>query len=523
MDRFLRQKRKRNRIIVAAGVVVAVAVAARKYKKIGQGKETRRFREPMEMRTGQRMRKAIDKWRKIDKLNLIRNNRLRTNNNPNHDYHKSNPNIDLNYISPQYNTSHKLSSLHPQQHSASPSLEETLALLRAVSPGDPQGYKDREPESKQQKLLQYAGLIEVIERFHEIMKPIIEEEKKKPDTMLPGQYKHYLNKDGPIFFYPPKNYRPTPIHGHKDLNLSEEQRKQFDGDNGRTYQKGHTSQDYQTSVMEWLVMSLIVFTAEQIVQSETENMRQLTRELERIVADGTDDNGNDDQSLHAIEPKHFTNGNDGLGKNDGGTQLHATVNGEANPKINIAKISANTPSHNVNGSDRLGGNGCGTQGAGLLLATHHEYELRNPNISQPKGQQLLITLPPELSQVKEKVIVPKQKTQQVNKHDTRSKTGQPKSVPDKSLGSPEVRANSDTPNHFTPQQEQRKKADVAPVTKNKSVKHFKGNNTSVGSKKQKQRFITENLIEIEPDSETDQPEQLDQVRRKGGKKGKQIS
>ncbi|KAA6363436.1 MAG: hypothetical protein EZS28_041038 [Streblomastix strix] len=50
---------------------------------------------------------------------------------------QDNQNIDLNYISPQHNTSHKLSSPHPQQHSASPSLEETLAILRTISPGNP--------------------------------------------------------------------------------------------------------------------------------------------------------------------------------------------------------------------------------------------------------------------------------------------------------------------------------------------------------------------------------------------------
>ncbi|KAA6362980.1 MAG: hypothetical protein EZS28_041492 [Streblomastix strix] len=143
---------------------------------------------------------------------------------------QTNPNIDLNHISPQHNTSHKLSSPHPQQHSSSPSLEETLTLLRAVSPGNPREYKEREPEPKQPKLQQYAGLMEVIGKFHEIMKPIIEEEKKKPDTMLPGQYKHYPNKDGPMFFYPPKNYHPIPIPKPKDLNLSEEQWEQFDGD-----------------------------------------------------------------------------------------------------------------------------------------------------------------------------------------------------------------------------------------------------------------------------------------------------
>ncbi|KAA6374005.1 MAG: hypothetical protein EZS28_030468 [Streblomastix strix] len=99
MNNFLRQKRKRNRIVVAAAVVavavaVAVAVIARRYKKIGQGKETRKFREPMETRT------------------------------------------DYNYISLQHNTPLKSTSRHPQQHSPSHKLEETLAVLRAISPGD---------------------------------------------------------------------------------------------------------------------------------------------------------------------------------------------------------------------------------------------------------------------------------------------------------------------------------------------------------------------------------------------------
>ncbi|KAA6366943.1 MAG: hypothetical protein EZS28_037530 [Streblomastix strix] len=142
----------------------------------------------------------------------------------------ANPNIDLNYTSPQHNTSHKLSSPHPQQHSPSPPLEETLIILRTISTRDVRGYKEKESEPKQPKLQQYAGLMDLIERFHEILKQIVEEEKKKPKAMLPGQYKLYPNKDGPMFFYPPKNYRPTPIPRLKDLNLSEEQWTQFDGD-----------------------------------------------------------------------------------------------------------------------------------------------------------------------------------------------------------------------------------------------------------------------------------------------------
>ncbi|KAA6368070.1 MAG: hypothetical protein EZS28_036404, partial [Streblomastix strix] len=303
---------------------------------------------------------------------------------------QANPNIDLNHLSPQHNTSHKPSLPHPQQHLPSPLLEETLQILRTISPRDPRGYKEKEPEPKQPKLQQYAGLMGVIEKLYKIMKLIIEEEKKKPQVMLPGQYKHYPNKDGPLFFYPPKNYRPTPIPRSKDLNLSEEQQEQFDTDWANLPKVSYIPvllnvsdgvagfinihpQIYQ-SITE-AVIGLITFAAEQIVETEREDREQLTRELERIVADGTEDNGDNDQSEHAIEPKHVTNGNDGLRKNDSGTQLQATVNGEANPEINITKISANTSPHNVHGSDGLGGNGCGTQ---LQAATnengHENYQ-----------------------------------------------------------------------------------------------------------------------------------------------------
>ncbi|KAA6311574.1 MAG: hypothetical protein EZS28_056100, partial [Streblomastix strix] len=70
MNRSLIQKRKRNKAVVVA-VVVVVAVAVMKQKRIGQGKETRRFCEPMEMRIGWRMMNATDKWRKRDRSNLI--------------------------------------------------------------------------------------------------------------------------------------------------------------------------------------------------------------------------------------------------------------------------------------------------------------------------------------------------------------------------------------------------------------------------------------------------------------------
>ncbi|KAA6402146.1 MAG: hypothetical protein EZS28_002334 [Streblomastix strix] len=184
-ETVLDAKAKKTNRTAAAAVVVAVTVAvtaiASKYKKIGQAREIRQFREPMETRTG------------------------------------------YNYIRPHHNTPHKSLSSYTQQHSPSPTQEETLATLRTISPKDPREYKQKEVEPQLPKLQQYLGLMNVIERFHEIMKPIIEEEKKKPKTMQPEQYQHYLNKDGLAFFYPTKNYRPTPIPRPKDLDHSEEQ------------------------------------------------------------------------------------------------------------------------------------------------------------------------------------------------------------------------------------------------------------------------------------------------------------
>ncbi|KAA6365647.1 MAG: hypothetical protein EZS28_038827 [Streblomastix strix] len=224
-------------VTATATVTVTVTVTASKYKKMGQGKETRQFREPMETRTGWKMMNATDRQTKRDRSKINENQTQRRSElkNPISLYHpdpntQTILNIYFSYISTQHNTPHKSLSLHPQQHSPSHTLEVTQAILRTISPGDPRRYKEKEPERKQPKLQQYAGLMDVVERFHEIMKPIIEEEKKKPKVILPGQYKEYPNKDGPAFFYPLKNYRSTPILRLKDLNLSEEQWKQFDED-----------------------------------------------------------------------------------------------------------------------------------------------------------------------------------------------------------------------------------------------------------------------------------------------------
>ncbi|KAA6354304.1 MAG: hypothetical protein EZS28_050167, partial [Streblomastix strix] len=87
MKSFLMQKLKRNRV-VAAAVAAVVAVAAKKYKKIGQGRETQQFRESMEMKTGWRMMNATDKWRRRDRSCLTRNNKLKPNCNSNHNSYK---------------------------------------------------------------------------------------------------------------------------------------------------------------------------------------------------------------------------------------------------------------------------------------------------------------------------------------------------------------------------------------------------------------------------------------------------
>ncbi|KAA6389904.1 MAG: hypothetical protein EZS28_014566 [Streblomastix strix] len=103
-------------------------------------------------------------------------------------------------------------------------------------------------------------------------------------------------------------------------------------------------------------MDLIIFIAEQIIEqleTQREDQEQLTNKLEKTVTEGLNDNGEEDQSEHAIEPKHITNRNEGFRRNNSGTQFRDTVNGEANTEINITKISTNTQLHNENESKRL--------------------------------------------------------------------------------------------------------------------------------------------------------------------------
>ncbi|KAA6340051.1 MAG: hypothetical protein EZS28_052563 [Streblomastix strix] len=212
MKKSLMQKRNKN----IAAAIAAVAVIFKKFRKIGQEMEILQPHEQQEMRTGQRMMNATDKWRRRDRLNLKKKQQTKNqqqsqsqqsqmqkdrkvNENQTQGrseqknlisliHHDSNTwinlNIDYNHKSPQQST-----SLHFQQLSQQPTLDETLAILRTISSGDPRGYKEKELEQKQPKHQQYVGLMDVVEKSHEIMKSITEEEKKKPKVILPGQSK----------------------------------------------------------------------------------------------------------------------------------------------------------------------------------------------------------------------------------------------------------------------------------------------------------------------------------------------
>ncbi|KAA6326807.1 MAG: hypothetical protein EZS28_053898, partial [Streblomastix strix] len=88
----------------------------------------------------------------------------------------------------------EFTSQHPQQHLPQPTLYEKLAKPRTISPGDPRGYKEKEIERGLPKLQQYAGLMDVVERFHEIMAPIIEEKKRNSKSYYQDSSKNIRTK-----------------------------------------------------------------------------------------------------------------------------------------------------------------------------------------------------------------------------------------------------------------------------------------------------------------------------------------
>ncbi|KAA6389535.1 MAG: hypothetical protein EZS28_014937 [Streblomastix strix] len=413
-----------------------------------------------------------------------------------------NSNIDNNCISPQLPATHKgTSPLHQSltrkyQKKQNSYLEQShLEILKVI--------KTREPENKRTKIQKYAGIIEVTDKFHNLMEPTIQQEKIRPKVLLPGQYIEYPNKDGQLFFYPfktttrrlyqaQKNWIYPKRNGKnlKEMGVKAQSSIVFDqattSKYGQISQKDHKSREYQI--------------------------------IDQIASDGTEENICSDQSEITIV--YITNENDGLGKIVYRTQFKAAVNCEANPEISHTKISIYTSFHNVNGPDGLGGNGCGTQlkaitndnesvkhqaidinnntndkqqtidnrieriellnGTQNINLTIHGAKLQRNRISdlleseqfqtnfpkhvseiadtsQPKSQPPLIIKYPVLNPVKGKVIDANQRVQLIYENDTRSKISLQTTTSNKPSRSSKARANTDSTNHFTIQQEQRKR------------------------------------------------------------------
>ncbi|KAA6393735.1 MAG: hypothetical protein EZS28_010738 [Streblomastix strix] len=209
----------------------------------------------------------------------------------------------------------------------------------------------KEPESKQLKLQQQAGLMDVVERLHEIMKPIIEEKKEETQNHVNRIEQRISEQRWPSFLLSIQELSPNTNTQTQNTLISRKSNVINLMETGWIHQ--YTPQIYK--YIPDAAIRLIEFAVEEIIELETESKDedQLTNEQERIIAEGTDDNGDEEQSELAIEPKELINGNDGLKKNKSGTQLQATGNGETNLEINITKISANPPRYNINGSDVL--------------------------------------------------------------------------------------------------------------------------------------------------------------------------
>ncbi|KAA6353425.1 MAG: hypothetical protein EZS28_051049, partial [Streblomastix strix] len=125
---------------------------------------------------------------------------------------------------------------------------------------------------------------------------------------------------------------------------------------------------------------------------------------------------------------HNANGSDGLGENSCGTQLQAATNEKKYLNRQAIDNTGNESNNEQTNDNRTGGkqndqasnnesqheqevklqdNGnIQLRETGLSHTTHSEQKLSNPNIPQSKGQPPLITTPPELGQVKRKIVVP---------------------------------------------------------------------------------------------------------------------
>ncbi|KAA6386465.1 MAG: hypothetical protein EZS28_018008 [Streblomastix strix] len=190
-------------------------------------------------------------------------------------------------------------------------------------------------------------------------------------------------------------------------------------------------------------------------------------QLETIVANRIEENEIINQSQLII--LFVTIGNDGLRSNDKGTQIMAEVNGEANQQINITKISVKTALTQV--KDHI---------------NSEETAVGRNQRQQPMKMETQLL---DQGQVTGKIEVLRQRLQLINEYDTRSKTNLQIPLANIPLRSFKARANSGSPNHFTIEQELRKKADIAPDSEDLTNKFSKDNKTNVGSKYQKKDRI----------------------------------
>ncbi|KAA6374270.1 MAG: hypothetical protein EZS28_030204 [Streblomastix strix] len=191
------------------------------------------------------------------------------------------------------------------------------------------------------------------------MQPVIEQEKQYGRELLPGQTRHYLNKSGPAFFYPLKNYQQTP-----SLKTTDFLRTYIPGllniENGVTGIIDLCAETYK-SVPDATV-ALIIFAVRNIVQrteQEEEKRGEITEQIDQIAVDDDED---DIQAEVAIEMyKHFTVGPDGIAKKNCGTQKQATIHEEAQSEITITKTLTNNSFQQINQYEQLKENRCGIQ------------------------------------------------------------------------------------------------------------------------------------------------------------------
>ncbi|KAA6372583.1 MAG: hypothetical protein EZS28_031890 [Streblomastix strix] len=299
-----------------------------------------------------------------------------------------------------------------------PTLEETEIILNSISSANTREHKEIEPKRKQTKLQHYSGLTELVGKFHKTMELIIEKERKKPQVKQTRKTKGYPNKDGPSFFYPPKNYRLTPISIPKDLELSEKQRKQLD----REMSKG--------IVRFFLRLS-----------NDAQKLEEKTKKNHRM----------DNKESQLMKQMTMETKTDSSSQSNPSASLAETIDSERmivghsckppstkkRTSRSILQTFANIILHNVNGSGVFGGNVFNMQLnikkiVSLNLQKMNCFKQPVPNKNQEmkifhntRVNQPQVPYTPELDQIKGKVVVSKQEKQPANDHNARNKDSTP--------------------------------------------------------------------------------------------------